>query len=642
MAGTPFDRSLPVRGLAALALVAFSSLSAASVQAAHSSARAALATPVFPGPRTGAPTPAAPTAASFAYNCNVVPNGEPGKAAGTTLATGTAIRDVGGCGQAVLYLNDSASGHFQATFAVSDAAAGTSSVLRLFLLASGGFLLRTMDVKATKGTASHVDFDVSGGVTLALTFPTTTDSFVYGFRLTGLARALAATPLAGGVLPTGGTPVPSSDVQLACNATTLSASAVPPQTAVSALDIKSTRLLWLAGCGKVTVQLPPAATGALALRYGLSDISAYSSLPTEAGLRVLDASGHLLRKSIGLSYLGSGFQPMWVNLQGGSTATFTMEGGNLGGAYLVVAGLSFLPNAVTPHHNPDHQEFGSPTGGSIPIAPDSVAALCNATLGTSDTSVDHQPVLRDSYVSVTGCGVAELIMTDARGSFSAKIGVADGSANKTISAHLVVLDQNSKPLTTKDVTAGLGRPGVSIGAGITGASIVEISFTGSANGVLYDLRLAGRATLYARVYPPSEPPVSTTGGTALDPRSFMVTCSVVVTTQDIELVHQVALEQWSLYVEGCGAATLNLATLRGPHGTFSAQYGIALQDFSTLVAHLQLTVLDAKGKTLRQATFVTRAGYGPRRAAISLTGGSKLQITSPDSQKLVVFALTAS
>ena len=430
--------------------------------------------------------------------------------------------------------------------------------------------------------------------------------------------------------------MPAGDVHLSCNA---SASTAP--STVSALVITATGSLRMEGCGTVTVQIPASAKGALALRYGLNDISNYSSLPTQVGLRVLDAAGHLLRKSIGLSFIGGGFQPIWVNLQGGRTATFTMDGGNTN-VQLVVAGLSFLPAAVAPHNNPDHQEFGSPSGGPIPIAPDSVVGICNANLGTSDVLVDHQPVLRDNYLAVEGCGVAELIMTDAHGSFSAKFGVADGSNGKSMTAHLVVLDQNSKPLTSKSVTAYLGQPGVSIGASITGASIVQLTFNSNGNGVLYDLQLTGHATLYDRVFPPSEPPVSATGGTAVDPHGFVVTCNVVVATQDFELIHEVALEQWSLYVNGCGTATLNLASLHGPHGTFSAQYGVALQDVSTLIAHLQLSVLDAKGKTVRQASFVARTGYGPRRAAISLAGGSKLQITSPDGAKLVVFALTTS
>jgi len=52
-----------------------------------------------------------------------------------------ALHDDGGCGQALLYLNDPATGHFQAALAVSDDATDASTVLRLFLLAPGGVLV---------------------------------------------------------------------------------------------------------------------------------------------------------------------------------------------------------------------------------------------------------------------------------------------------------------------------------------------------------------------------------------------------------------------------------------------------------------------------------------------------------------------
>jgi hypothetical protein len=566
----------------------------------------------------------------------VQPNSDPGKAAGKTLAPGTALDDVTGCGQAVLYLNGPASGHFQASLAVADTATGASTVLRMFLLAPGGGLLRTADVKAAKGAVQAVDFDVAGGVTLALEFPTPTASYLFDFKLTGLARALAATPLTGGGLPVGGAAVPASALHLDCNA------ALPTQSnTVSSVAISATGSLQMESCGKITVQIPPSAKGALALRFGQNDTTVYSSQPTQVGLRVLDASGHLLRKAIGLTYLGSGLQPIWVNLAGGSSATFTMDGGNTD-AQLIVAGLSFLPTAVAAHHNPDRQDFGSPSGAPVPISADAVVGLCNASLGDADVTVAHRLVPRFTYLAVESCGLAELIMTNAAGTLTAKIGVSDSSSNTSISAHVVVLDQNSKPLSIKNVTAQEGQSGTEISVSISGASIVQISFTGSGSGILYDMTLSGHATLYDQVFPPSEPPVSTTGGTAIDLRTLAVSCTTVVSPNDLELIHQVALEQWSLYLQGCGSASVNIAALHGPHATFSALYGIALQDQAkVLLAHFQLTVLDAKGKTLRQATFVARAGYGPRRAAISLAGSSKLVITVLDGY-VVMFALTSA
>lgn len=165
--------------------------------------------------------------------------------------------------------------------------------------------------------------------------------------------------------------------------------------------------------------------------------------------------------------------------------------------------------------------------------------------------------------------------------------------------------------------------------------------SGGALGVLFDMTLTGHATLYDRVFPPSEPPVSTAGGTPLDPRAFAVTCNVAVTNQDILLIHQAALEQWALWLGGCGTATLNLATLHGSPGLFSLLYGMAVQDQHEGIAHVRLLVLDAQGKVLRTVTGVSRAGYGPRRLAISLAGGAKLQIAAVDAT-LYAYALTAA
>ena len=99
------------------------------------------------------------------------------------------------------------------------------------------------------------------------------------------------------------------------------------------------------------------------------------------------------------------------------------------------------------------------------------------------------------------------------------------------------------------------------------------SVSGGAQGVLFEMSLTGHATLYDRVFPPSEP------------RAFVVTCNVAVTNQDILLIHQVALEQWALWLGGCGTATLNLATLLGSHSRFSLLYGMAVLDQHEGIAH---------------------------------------------------------
>ena len=86
---------------------------------------------------------------------------------------------------------------------------------------------------------------------------------------------------------------------------------------------------------------------------------------------------------------------------------------------------------------------------------------------------------------------------------------------------LITLDQNSHPLVKVTVSAKHGGPAATLDASIDGASLLEVqSVSGGGQGVLFDMTLTGHATLYDRVFPPSEPPVSTTGGMAVDPRGF--------------------------------------------------------------------------------------------------------------------------
>jgi hypothetical protein len=119
-----------------------------------------------------------------------------------------------------------------------------------------------------------------------------------------------------------------------------------------------------------------------------------------------------------------------------------------------------------------------------------------------------------------------------------------------------VLDQNSKPLFTRSVQARIGWPGVPLNAPITGGSIVKLEFSGDL--VVYNLWLSGQATFYDRVFPPSEPPVGTAGGTVVNPLAFKVDCNTAVSTADILLIHEAALEQWALDGYRCGTATLKL------------------------------------------------------------------------------------
>jgi len=597
-----------------------------------------LVAPSFPGPRFGAAGPQVLTPAAFSYQCNTGTTTAPVSAAGVTLAAGQAIR-YQGCGQAQIVLNAPASGHFQASVAVpDDAPAGSQAGLQLLVLGPGGFNIHRAIVQVVKGTTRQADVDVSGGVALAMIFVTLAPTVIYHMKLTGLARALRPVPLMGTGMPAGARPVSKAAVSFACVA-----GPANQQSTISSVTVPLTGTYQVQSCGKIIVRLPPGVGGTLALRYGTDEtLTNYSSIPAEIALRVLDSSNHLLRKAIGLSSIGSGLQALWVDTHGGGTATLSEDAG--GGEHLAVVGLSFLPGHYAPHANPDHQEFGSPSGGAVDIAPEALVNVCNASVGTNDTAVAHQAIPRDSWISLIGCGVTELIMTNAHGRFHARFGISDASTNpdRQQTVDLITLDQNSHPLVQVRATAKQGAPPAILDANIAGASILEVrSVSGGAPGVLFDMTLTGHATLYDRVFPPTEAPVSTAGGTPLDPRAFTVTCNVAVTNQDILLIHQAALEQWALWLGGCGTATLNLATLHGSHGLISLLYGMAVQDQHEGIAHVRLLVLDAQGKVLRTVTGVSRAGYGPRRLAIGLAGGAKLQIAAVDAT-LYVYALTAA
>jgi hypothetical protein len=355
---------------------------------------------------------------------------------------------------------------------------------------------------------------------------------------------------------------------------------------------------------------------------------------------VLDQGQHLLRKAVALAYLGGGLQPLWVDLKGGSSAVLSVEA--LGPAeWVTVSGLSILPGRYAPHPNPDHVTFGSVSGAPVVIPASGVVDICNAGLGITDTTVGHQPVYRDDYTTLTGCGTAELIMTDSHGSFHARIGVDDADTHKQdFTLSVVVLDKNSHPLRKSSVTAHAGQPAVPFSISIEGASTLWLHTDSPGHGDLFAMTLTGHAVLYDQIFAPSEPPVSALGGTPIPATSLTLACNVNAATQDTLLIHEVALEGWSLVGKGCGVATLNLATVHGT--TFSASYGItALDQTNVLIAHLQVTVLDAGGKALRTETIVARAGYGPERLSVDLHGGARLQITWLDSP-MVLFALTVA
>ena len=509
--------------------------------------------PAFQGPVAGMLAGQNPLAADFSTTCNAQASSGPVTAAHTTIAAGTAITDPDTCGMAYLFLGVPGAGHFSAHAALADdavVASGSAPTLRFFVLGRNGYTSRSLDVVLSKGTVGTINLDLAGAVALAVAFPNGAQPYLFQMRLTGTAHLRRATPMSVTGATPDGIPVSASRISFACND---HLSDTP--RSVSHVTIPTAQAIDQATCGGTSIALPPGQGRTLTLRYGASDASDYTSVPTVFDVRVLDRAGHLLRKAVGLAFLGGGLQPIWVDVTGGATVTLAIDTGN---ADLEVTDLRLLPGQYALHPNPNHNEFGSPSGAPVSIVPEAFAVDCNAHPGTDDITVNRLPVLRDTYLYGARCGVASLVMTNVRGSFHALVGMNDSTGPATTgSLTLTVLDQTSKTLFTTTVQARIGMPGVVLNAPITGGGIVKLAFNGDL--VVYNLQLAGQATFYDRVFPPSEPPVSTPGGTVVNPLAFKVDCNTAVSTTDILLIHEAALEQWALDGERCGTALLHSA-----------------------------------------------------------------------------------
>ena len=623
------DRRLAAGILAAMLLALLPR--ATPAQAVRSSAPL----PVFQGPTRGVAATQTPLGTDFSTLNASQANAVAGHAAGATIPVGAAVHSTGSGGEALLYLSAPGAGHFKASFAIADddPSGLKLSTVRLLVLGRAGFTIHFLDVSAKKGVVMPIDIEVSGGIALAIDFLTTAQSYIYTMSLTGTAKVLRPVPLTGGGMVAGATPLAASAIIYSC-----SANAAPATQSVSRVTIPFLGTYNLLPCGMLTVKLLPGATGTLVVRYGTNDLWNYTSVPAALAMRVLDGSGHLLRKAVGLTYSGSGLQSLWADVKGGNTVTLALVGPGPT-VQVVLTGLSLINRSFVPHPNPNHEEFGSPSGSSEAIAPDALVTRCNAGVGNSDITVNQLVVIRDTYLIGTGCGVAELIMTDAHGAFHARLGVNDADiTGQAASVSLAVLDQNSHPLFHAVARASRGRPGVPVSLKLDGGSILQIQFTGPV--VLYDLTLTGHATVYNRVFASSEPPVTIPGGVAIDPRGFMLACTVQVTTSDTLLIHEAALEQWSLNGSGCGSATLDLRKLPYAHHFFGARFGIAAVNQTEGIAHLHVAVLDAGGKAVDHV-FTARSGYGPQPLRVGLAGGVTLRLTWSDAV-IVVFAMTTS
>ncbi|HEY8285507.1 MAG TPA: hypothetical protein VIJ28_14075 [Chloroflexota bacterium] len=636
-AGNPAHRNRPSPIILATLPILLLAMTIAATPALAATAlaapAAALAYPRFGGPLSGVAAGQSPLGADFSFTCNEQANAAAVTVAGQPVPAGAAITNTDNCGQAYLFVSAPGAGRFQARIALADdatIAGGGAPEARIFVLAGNGYTSRTLDIALVKGVAKTIDLDLAGAVMLAVGFPNGAPVYVSAMRLTGTARIRHITPLEGGGMASGGTAVAASQMSFTCNA----AATTTPKS-VSHLIIPTSSAIEMTSCGVTTIKVPAGSTGTLAARFGAGDLSDYTSVPTVFDIRVLDAAGHLLRKAIGLAFLGGGLQPIWVNLTGGATVTLTADTGN---AIVDLVGLALLPGQYKQHPNPDHNEFGSPTGSPVSIVPESFAVDCNAHPGDADITVDHVTVLRDTFLSGTDCGVASLVMTNARGAFHALVGLDDTtSPAKSGMVRLTVLDQYSRPLFHTSTRATIGKPAITLNAPITGASIVKLEFYGPV--VLYDLQLTGRATFYDRVFPPSEPPTSGKTGIAVNPTAFTVSCNTAISRADILLIHAAALEQWALDGQDCGTASLNLRTVKGPRAVFAGRYALPAAEQRFKVGHVLLRVLGPDGKTLRTMRLVAREGYGPVPFQISVAGAARLDLSWSD-RRVILFAMS--
>jgi len=610
------------------------------VRAAPPAAHVA-ASVVFPGPSRGTPGTQTPSGSAFVVHCNAGINSELGKVNGTTVMTGTAVLASTGCGTAVLPLDVPGQGRLRASFGVSDDdTTGQPAVVRIRVLDPYGFNLYTGDVTAQHGSPSTIDVDVTHAVAVQMDFLKSPKTFVYGVHLTGTARSLAPATIPGAGLPSGAKPVDMTTAAASCNATKVSSTT--PLT-VTLVGIPAASSVSGTGCGQFALAFPANARGTLVLRFGADDKSTNGNEFLYA--RALDAGGRLLRKATGVASVGTGLQPLWLDLSNVRTVQLSIDGGT--GVNVDITAVGILPGRLAPYVTPNRVQSGGSPHGSVALDPHAFASRCNSSIGSSDVAVAQKPIFGGTYLSTYSCGSASLFFccTNAVGTFHARFGVPDTeTAGKPATATIIVKDKDDHVLLRRSYSALGGTPGVSMDIPIRiGASIVSFTF-GGASGLLYDLRLTGVATISERIYPPTEPLVEGPRGVAINAHDFATHCNSNVATEDQRVVGATALEGWALVGEACGEADLALAATKYPRHDFYARVGIALGEPPNTIVTFHFTVLNSAGKVIHSTKVQARYGYGTQPVHLSLRGGATVQIIW-DSQTVsgtVVYAMTAA
>ena len=553
--------------------------------------------------------------------------------------TGTAVLGSSGCGVSNLIITSPGKGHFHAMLAVpDDDTTGQSATARFYAVTADGTRVGLADITTSRALGARpIDLDVSHATAIAIDFLSAPKTLLYGMKLSGAAWVLRTPAMSGAGTAVGATPVNLATATLSCNAY-----AITSPLSVTDVSIPASGGEELTGCGQMTLATP--AKGTLALRFGTEDHSIAGSTTT-LSVRVLDAHGLLLRKVFGVTALGTGLYPLWVDLSGASTVTLG-DVSNTDGK-LVVTGLGILPRALPPYTFANRMIVGNSSPAGVVVNPAAFVSKCNTYVGTSDTTVAHVPVFADTYlVASSGCGTTGLILgPQAQGRFHALFGVPDTlAAGPQPTVKVVVQDRTNHPLFVRTYTAQYGHAGIPVDFSVTHASVVSFAFTGP-QAVLYDLHLIGHVSAYDVTYPASEPLVLTRGGVAIKPSDFTVMCNASVATSDQALVQATSLEQWALVGAACGTATLTLTGTTYPRHLFRARIGIGAGEPPTTIVNVEFNVLNQAGTIIRHTTWPVRYGYGPLlNPSVSLAGGVALQIVwnAANTAPVVVYGMTAS
>ena len=599
--------------------------------------RLAAAPVAFSGPAMGMPTTQIPSATDFVLSCNAHLTTLWEHIGSAVIMTGTAIYGSTGCGVANLIITSPGTGHFHAMVAVpDDDTTGQTATVRVYVVTADGAGRGFVDISTSRAQGPRpIDIDVSHATAIAIDFLGSPVTLIYGPTLSGTARVLRTPATPGSSVPVGAAPVNLAAVTRSCNAY-----AITNPLSVTEVSIPPSGGESLTACGQLTLATP--AQGTLALRFGTEDHSPAGSTGT-VSVRVLNSKGLLLRKVFGMTALGTGLRPLWVDLHGASTVIVA----DTGNATVIITGLGIIPHAVPAYTISNRIIAGNTSSTGVPIDPTAFVSQCNASIGTSDTTVAHAPVFAGTYlVASSGCGTSGLILgPHANGTFHALFGVPDDtSTGPRPTVKVVVQDRTNHPLFVHTYSGQFGQAGIPVDFSVTHASVVSFAFSGT-KAILYDMRLIGDVTAFDVVYPASEPLVLTPGGVAIKPSDFTVSCNASVATTDQALVQAASLEQWALVGTACGTATLTLTGTSYPRHLFRARIGIGAGQSPTSNVKVEFNVLNKAGKIVRHTTWSVRYGYGPLlNPGVSLAGGVALQIvwTSASTAPAVVYGMTAS